>query len=106
MDNEAVVGINVPEVTEWFETHADGVVPPLTFQLIAGGHSNLTFRVTDRGGRSWVLRRPPLPEDAASVGQAFETFAAADHDLRELLVAITGTMAFRYRAPASGEVTP
>jgi aminoglycoside phosphotransferase (APT) family kinase protein len=66
MDNEPVVGINVAEVTEWFETHADGVVPPLAFQLIAGGHSNLTFRVTDRSGRSWVLRRPPLGQVLAT----------------------------------------
>ena len=30
------------------------------FDLIAGGHSNLTFRVTDATGSRWVLRRPPL----------------------------------------------
>ena len=34
--------------------------PPLCFERIAGGHSNLTFRVTDAGGNSWALRRPPL----------------------------------------------
>jgi aminoglycoside phosphotransferase (APT) family kinase protein len=66
VENEPVVGINVPEVTDWFETHADGVVPPLSFQLIAGGHSNLTFKVTDRSGRSWVLRRPPLGQVLAT----------------------------------------
>src|SRR5215212_12093677 len=66
VENEPVVGINVAEVTDWFETHADGVVPPLSFQLIAGGHSNLTFQVTDRSGRSWVLRRPPLGQVLAT----------------------------------------
>jgi aminoglycoside phosphotransferase (APT) family kinase protein len=66
VDNEPAVGINVPEVTDWFETHADGLVPPLSFQLIAGGHSNLTFRVTDRSGQSWVLRRPPLGQVLAT----------------------------------------
>ena len=30
------------------------------FELIAGGRSNLTFRVTDAAGGDWVLRRPPL----------------------------------------------
>ena len=34
--------------------------PPLTFTLIAGGRSNLTFRVEDAAGHAWALRRPPL----------------------------------------------
>jgi aminoglycoside phosphotransferase (APT) family kinase protein len=36
---------------------ADGTA--LTAELIAGGKSNLTYRVTD-GARTWVVRRPPL----------------------------------------------
>jgi aminoglycoside phosphotransferase (APT) family kinase protein len=32
---------------------------PLVAELIAGGKSNLTYTVTG-GGRTWVLRRPPL----------------------------------------------
>jgi aminoglycoside phosphotransferase (APT) family kinase protein len=36
------------------------LVPPLTFTLIAGGRSNLTFRVDDAAGHKWALRRPPL----------------------------------------------
>ncbi len=55
-----VEGVDVPAVTEWFVEHVPGVVPPLTFDLIAGGHSNLTFKVTDDAGAMWVLRRPPL----------------------------------------------
>lgn len=34
--------------------------PPLSFSRLAGGNSNLTFRVRDAAGSSWVLRRPPL----------------------------------------------
>ena len=34
--------------------------PRSTFTLIAGGRSNLTFRVEDAEGRAWALRRPPL----------------------------------------------
>ena len=30
------------------------------FERISGGHSNLTYRVTDAAGRRWALRRPPL----------------------------------------------
>jgi len=37
-----------------------GAVAPFTFDLIAGGRSNLTFRVTGADGTRYVLRRPPL----------------------------------------------
>lgn len=37
-----------------------GSTPPLTFDLIAGGRSNLTFRVSDAAGREYALRRPPI----------------------------------------------
>jgi len=53
-------GIDVPKVTTWFEQHIAGATGPLQFELIAGGRSNLTFRVTDAGGQNYVLRRPPL----------------------------------------------
>jgi aminoglycoside phosphotransferase (APT) family kinase protein len=55
-----VEGVDGPRVTAWFEANVDGVHPPLDFKLIAGGHSNLTFSVTDADGHVWVLRRPPL----------------------------------------------
>jgi aminoglycoside phosphotransferase (APT) family kinase protein len=47
-------------VTKWFEAHLPEVATPLSFTLIAGGRSNLTFRVEDAEGRAWVLRRPPI----------------------------------------------
>jgi aminoglycoside phosphotransferase (APT) family kinase protein len=53
-------GVDVPRVTEWFEANVDGARGPLTFDLIAGGHSNLTYAVTDADGARFVLRRPPL----------------------------------------------
>ncbi len=53
------VGIDVDHVTRWFEENVPGTTPPLDFLLIAGGRSNLTFKVTDRAGHAWVLRRPP-----------------------------------------------
>jgi aminoglycoside phosphotransferase (APT) family kinase protein len=33
---------------------------PYTFRLVAAGGSNLTFELTDAGGRRWALRRPPV----------------------------------------------
>jgi aminoglycoside phosphotransferase (APT) family kinase protein len=59
-------GINADGVTAWFAEHVPGVQPPLSFDLIAGGRSNLTYRVTDAGGETWVLRRPPLGHLLAS----------------------------------------
>lgn len=55
-----VEGINAERVTAWLQERIDGIEPPLEFSLIAGGHSNLTYAITDAGGRRWVLRRPPL----------------------------------------------
>ena len=61
-----VRGIDVEAVTRWFRDHVEGAKPPLHFALIAGGHSNLTFKVTDAGGGEFVLRRPPLSHVLAS----------------------------------------
>jgi len=40
--------------------YVEGLVPPVTFSLIAGGHSNLTFGAVDSPGRRYVVRRGPL----------------------------------------------
>lgn len=63
---DAPKGVDVSRVTEWFLAHASPVEPPLTFDLIAGGRSNLTYRVTDTSGHAWVLRRPPLGQVLAT----------------------------------------
>ncbi len=38
----------------------DGAHGPFEYERIAGGRSNLTFRVADAAGGRWILRRPPL----------------------------------------------
>ena len=55
-----VQGIDIAPVSTWLESNIDGAVGPFTFDLIAGGRSNLTFRVTGSDGTRFVLRRPPL----------------------------------------------
>jgi aminoglycoside phosphotransferase (APT) family kinase protein len=55
-----VEGIDAERVARWFSTHVAGSEPPLSFALIAGGRSNLTYRVTDSAGHVYALRRPPL----------------------------------------------
>ena len=61
-----VHGINVPEVSRWLGAHVTDALAPFSFDLIAGGHSNLTFKVTGADGASFVLRRPPLGHVLAS----------------------------------------
>ncbi len=56
----ATEGIDQEGVTAWMTAAIPGSEPPFRFELIAGGRSNLTFRVTDRDGRSFALRRPPV----------------------------------------------
>ncbi len=56
---EDIVGIRAANVAAWFEENIDGARGPLAFELLAGGHSNLTYRVTDPAGTAYVLRRPP-----------------------------------------------
>jgi len=56
----SVEGINTESVTAWLQAQIPDLAPPLEFTLIAGGHSNLTYRFVDRKGAAYVLRRPPL----------------------------------------------
>ena len=53
-------GIDGAPVSDWFASHLEGCRPPLSFTLIAGGRSNLTYRVEDSAGNVYALRRPPL----------------------------------------------
>ena len=55
-----VQGIDVAKVSRWLADNVAGARAPFSFQLIAGGRSNLTFLVTDDNGIRYVLRRPPL----------------------------------------------
>jgi aminoglycoside phosphotransferase (APT) family kinase protein len=49
-------------VTAWLAERIDGLLPPLRWTKLPGGHSNFTYRVDDADGRAVVLRRPPLGE--------------------------------------------
>jgi aminoglycoside phosphotransferase (APT) family kinase protein len=62
----ATSGIDVPNVTAWFDEHVPGARAPFRFEMIAGGHSNITVAVTGADGARFVLRRPPLGHVLAS----------------------------------------
>src|SRR6056297_1050265 len=54
-----VDGIEAAAVTDWLRQRTS-VTPPVTFTVIEGGRSNLTYTVTDAAGNRLILRRPPL----------------------------------------------
>jgi aminoglycoside phosphotransferase (APT) family kinase protein len=53
-------GIDAAGLEGWFAEHVTEAESPLAYERIAGGLSNLTYRVDDVAGRHWALRRPPL----------------------------------------------
>jgi aminoglycoside phosphotransferase (APT) family kinase protein len=54
-----IEGIDVGPVSTWFDANITGARGPYQFELIAGGRSNLTFKVSDADDHAFVLRRPP-----------------------------------------------
>lgn len=52
-------GIDPVAVSAWLAEHLAGSTAPFTFELIAAGGSNLTYRVSDATGATYALRRPP-----------------------------------------------
>jgi aminoglycoside phosphotransferase (APT) family kinase protein len=61
-----VEGLDVQAISHWVTSLKLGAQPPLRFQRIGHGQSNLTYLISDDRGRKWVLRRPPLGELLAS----------------------------------------
>jgi len=59
-DSTDPAGIDGPAVTAWYADHVPDAVAPLGFDRVAGGHSCLTYVVTDAAGVRTVLRRPPI----------------------------------------------
>ncbi|MGH9103281.1 MAG: phosphotransferase family protein [Acidimicrobiales bacterium] len=53
-------GLDLPGLDAWLPRHIRGSDPPYSYELIPGGRSNLTYKVTDSLGARLVLRRPPV----------------------------------------------
>jgi aminoglycoside phosphotransferase (APT) family kinase protein len=53
-------GVDLTALSRWLDTEHPGLRRgALSGRVIAGGKSNLTYRITD-GATTWALRRPPL----------------------------------------------
>lgn len=55
-----VPGLDTEAVSAWLAGRIPSARPPFAFARIGDGRSNLTFRVSDDAGATWILRRPPL----------------------------------------------
>jgi aminoglycoside phosphotransferase (APT) family kinase protein len=78
-ESMTVAGIQTENVTAWFSEHIPGVSLPLSFSLITGGRSNLTYKVVDGKQQSFALRRPPLGqvlESAHNMGREYKIISA------------------------------
>jgi len=75
-----VDGIDTTKVTAWIEARTE-LNAPLTFEVVQGGRSNLTYTVTDPDGRRVILRRPPLSgviESAHDMGREHRIISALE----------------------------
>ncbi len=98
---EDVDGIDVEAVTRWLSERAGEVAAPLDFDVIEGGRSNLTYRVTDQAGRRWILRRPPLHgvlESAHDMGREHRIITA----LAQADVPVPATLGFEPDTSVTG----
>ncbi len=79
MSDRAPDGIDAERVEAWFAASVTGAEPPLSFERISGGRSNITYLVGDAAGSRWALRRPPLGKRLASahdMGREYRIIAA------------------------------
>lgn len=56
-----VVGFDPGAIEAWLPT-VTVAEPPIAWERLPGGHSNLTYLLTDATGREMVIRRPPQGE--------------------------------------------
>ncbi len=55
-------GLKLAPLLQWMQANIVGVDAGASLQatLLAGGRSNISYKITDTSGTNWVLRRPPL----------------------------------------------
>ena len=72
-------GFDLDRVVPWLQEHCPWITGALTWEKLVGGHSNLTYRVTDGAGNAFVVRRPPQGEllpSAHDMGREYKIMKA------------------------------
>lgn len=60
LSDQELPGYDRTAVEAWVGEHVPQLSPPFTWNRLEGGHSNLTYELTDTEGREAVIRRPPM----------------------------------------------
>ena len=60
------VELDLPSLAGWMRDAGEPVTGSLRGARVGQGQSNLTYRIDDEAGRSWIARRPPLGHLLAS----------------------------------------
>lgn len=76
-EQTTVAGFDVPVVEAWMAAETR-VVPPCSWSRLEGGHSNLTYEITDANGDHFVIRRPPQGELLPKAHDMFREFRIID----------------------------
>ena len=79
MDDADPPGLDRTALAAWMSAAGQPVGGGITATLLAGGRSNITYRLDDEAGATWVLRRPPLGHvmpTAHDMGREFTVMSA------------------------------
>jgi len=87
-----IPGLDLAALTTWLDANHPGLRSgELTGEVIAGGKSNLTYRVSD-GTSTWALRRPPLAHVLPTAHDMVREYTVISA-LRETSVPVANTVA-------------
>ncbi|MBO8193124.1 phosphotransferase family protein [Streptomyces oryzae] len=91
MSEENPPGLDLARLAAHLERESPGLIRgPLSAEVVQGGRSNLTYRVTDGAGR-WVVRRPPLGHVLATAHDMAREHRVISA-LRDTAVPVPGTV--------------
>ena len=85
-------GLRLASLSSWMQDHITGYDGSAQVEatLLAGGRSNVSYKLTDASGSSWVLRRPPLGHIMPSA-----------HDMGREFRVLSGLNSVSYPTPAT-----
>jgi aminoglycoside phosphotransferase (APT) family kinase protein len=74
--------LDIPALERYVSVHVPTIKPPIKLEPFAGGQSNPTYRLEDRNGAKFVLRKKPPGNIVSSASHQVEREYRAMHALR------------------------